>query len=71
MFDINSETKTVGIAINLQSVFNPLVEAAMLRLPDSQMVNNAIAEFNVSQFEPIKPVNHCLNQQQKYCILTL
>lgn len=48
MIDKGGETKTVGIAINIQGVFNPLVEAATLRLSDSQMANSANNDFNVS-----------------------
>lgn len=50
MVEINSDAKTMGIAINLQRVFNPLVEAATLRLQDSQIgnFNVAIENGNVS-----------------------
>lgn len=40
----------MGIAINMQRVFNPLVEAGTLRLQDSQIgnFNVAIDDLNVS-----------------------
>lgn len=51
MVEINSDVKTMGIPINMQRVFNPLVEAATLRLQDSQIgnFNIAIENLNVSQ----------------------
>lgn len=51
MVDTNNDVKTMGIAINMQRVFNPLVEAATLRLQDSQIgnFNVAIDDLNVSQ----------------------
>lgn len=50
MVEINNDVKTMGIPINMQRVFNPLVEAATLRLPDSQIgnFNVAIEDLNVS-----------------------
>lgn len=51
MVEINSDVKTMGIPINMQRVFNPLVEAATLRLQDSQYIGNfnvAIEDLNVS-----------------------
>lgn len=42
--------ETMGIAINMQRVFNPIVEAGTLRLQDSQIgnFNVAIDDLNVS-----------------------
>lgn len=53
MVEINGDMKTVGIAINMQRVFNfnPLVEAGTLRLQDSQFGNfnhGVIDDLNVS-----------------------
>ncbi|XP_031618626.1 neuropeptide SIFamide receptor-like [Contarinia nasturtii] len=43
MVEMNNDVKTMGIPINMQRVFNPLIEAATLRLSDSQIGN-----FNVA-----------------------
>lgn len=50
MIEMNSDVKTMGIPINMQRVFNPLVEAATLRMQDSQIgnFNIAIEDLNVS-----------------------
>lgn len=50
MVDTNGDMKTVGIPINMQRVFNPLVEAATLRMQDPQIgnFNVAIEDLNVS-----------------------
>lgn len=50
MVEMNSDVKTMGIPINMQRVFNPLVEAATLRLQESQIgnFNVAIEDLNVS-----------------------
>lgn len=52
MIEMNSDVKTMGIPINMQRVFNPLVEAATLRLQDTQIgnFNVAIEDLNVSWF---------------------
>lgn len=50
MVETNGDMKTVGIQINMQRVFNPLVEAATLRMQDPQIgnFNVAIEDLNVS-----------------------
>lgn len=49
MVEMNSDLKTMGISINMQRVFNPLVEAATLRMQESQIGNFNVAEdLNVS-----------------------
>lgn len=50
MVDMNSDVKTMDIPINMQRVFNPLVEAATLRLQDTPIgnFNVAIDDVNVS-----------------------
>lgn len=47
---MNSDVKTMDIPINMQRVFNPLVEAATLRLQDTPIgnFNIAIEDVNVS-----------------------
>lgn len=47
---MNSDVKTMGIAINLQRMFNPLVEAATMRLQDPQTGSliMAVENMNVS-----------------------
>lgn len=50
MVEMNSDVKTMDIPINMQRVFNPLVEAATLRLQDTPIgnFNVAIEDVNVS-----------------------
>lgn len=50
MVEMSSDIKTMDIPINMQSVFNPLVEAATLRLQDTPIgnFNVAIEDVNVS-----------------------
>lgn len=49
MVESSGEVKTMGIAINMQRVFNPLVEAATHRMQESQIgnFNIAIDDLNV------------------------
>lgn len=50
MVEMSNDMKTMGIAINLQRMFNPLVEAATMRLQDPQTgnINMAVENMNVS-----------------------
>lgn len=50
MIEMNGDVKTMDIPINMQRVFNPLVEAATLRLQDTPIgnFNVAIDDVNVS-----------------------
>lgn len=44
----NNDMKTMGIGINLQRMFNPLVEAATMRLQDPQLDNSNVAVENMN-----------------------
>lgn len=48
MVEMNNDIKTMGLAINLQRMFNPLVEAATMRLQDPQLSSSHMAEQNIS-----------------------
>lgn len=48
MVEANSDIKSLGIAINLQRVFSPLVEAATLRIQDPQAEVSKIAIQNMN-----------------------
>lgn len=53
MVELNNDMKTMGIAINLQRMFNPLVEAATMRLQDPQTVDFSMAVENMNvSFRP-------------------
>lgn len=66
MVEINSDVKTMDIPINMQRVFNPLVEAATLRLQDTPIgnFNVAIDDVNVSSI-----FTHSLSQPtNQFCL---
>lgn len=48
MVEMNGDVKTMGIAINLQRMFNPLVEPATMRLQDPQTGNLLMAAENMN-----------------------
>lgn len=58
---MNTDVKTMDIPINMQRVFNPLVEAATLRLQDTPIgnFNVAIEDVNVSSIFTHPP--HSIN----------
>lgn len=55
MVETNSDIKSLGIAINLQRLFNPLVEAATLRIqdPQSEIAKISIQNMNVRNYSLI------------------
>lgn len=50
MVDTNSDVKPIGLAISLQRLFNPLVEAATMRMqdPQSDHIPLPVENINVS-----------------------
>lgn len=77
MVEMNTDVKTMDIPINMQRVFNPLVEAATLRLQDTPIgnFNVAIEDVNVSSIfthpphspTPLKEQNNNNNDKTKIC----
>ncbi|XP_055323888.1 neuropeptide SIFamide receptor-like [Sitodiplosis mosellana] len=65
MVEINSDVKTMGIAINMQRVFNPLVEAATLRLQDTQIgnFNVAIEDLNETNSQSYDNESYVSNRE--------